>query len=92
MGGRSGYGLPAAASCSSSARCTLAFPATMLPVSLFGIAIAAAELPEMSSYTGGEEETRAKVRQRLNGGLRHIAFFVIPSAVAFLTLGDVIAA
>ena len=65
---------------------------TMLPISLFGIAVAAAELPAMSSSTGSDDETRAHVRQRLNGGLRHIAFFVIPSAVAFMTLGDVIAA
>ena len=28
----------------------------------------------------------------MNAGLRHIAFFVVPSAVAFLALGDVVAA
>ena len=32
------------------------------------------------------------MRDRVNTGLRHIAFFVVPSAVAFLTLGDVVAA
>src|SRR5204862_2875581 len=30
--------------------------------------------------------------RRLNSGLRRIAFFVVPSAMAFLALGDVIAA
>ena len=32
------------------------------------------------------------LRDRLNIGLRQIAFFVVPSAMAFLALGDVIAA
>jgi putative peptidoglycan lipid II flippase len=34
----------------------------------------------------------AYLRPRLDAGLRRVAFFVIPSAVAFLTLGDVMAA
>jgi len=62
-----------------------------LPVSLFGISISAAELPEMSSVVGSESETAAMLRTRLNAGLRRIAFFVIPSAAAFFALGDVIA-
>jgi putative peptidoglycan lipid II flippase len=62
-----------------------------LPVSLFGMSISAAELPEMSSVVGSESEVAALLRQRLNAGLRRIAFFVIPSAAAFLALGDVIA-
>ena len=64
----------------------------MLPVSLFGMSISAAELPAMSSALGGEAEIAADLRQRLNGGLRRIAFFIVPSAMAFLALGDVIAA
>ena len=62
-----------------------------LPVSLFGMAISAAELPEMSSVLGDEPEVATMLRVRLNAGLRRIAFFVIPSAAAFLVLGDVIA-
>ena len=31
------------------------------------------------------------LRRRLNAGLRQIAFFIVPSAVAFLALGDVMA-
>lgn len=65
---------------------------TMLPVSLFGMSVAAAELPAMSSAVGAEGETASHVRERLQAGLRNIAFFVVPSAVAFLVLGDVIAA
>lgn len=64
----------------------------LLPVSLFGMSVAAAELPEMSRAVGSEEEVAAKLRARLGSGLRQIAFFVIPSAMAFLAIGDVIAA
>ena len=61
-----------------------------LPVSLFGMSVSAAELPEMASATGGEAERAAYLRTRLEAGLRQIAFMVVPSAVAFLALGDVI--
>jgi putative peptidoglycan lipid II flippase len=64
----------------------------VLPVSLFGMAVSAAKLPEMSSATGVEAERHTYLRGELDSGLRQIAFFVIPSAAAFLALGDVIAA
>jgi len=63
-----------------------------LPVSLFGISISAAELPAMSGAVDIDPAGVETVRRRLNSGLRQIAFFVIPSAMAFLALGDVIAA
>jgi putative peptidoglycan lipid II flippase len=63
-----------------------------LPVSLFGISISAAELPAMSGAMGIDPAGFETVRRRLNSGLRQIAFFVVPSAVAFLALGDVVAA
>ncbi len=63
-----------------------------LPVSLFGMSVSAAELPAMSSATGNPAEVTALLRDRLQSGLNRIAFFVVPSAVAFLALGDVIAA
>jgi putative peptidoglycan lipid II flippase len=61
-----------------------------LPVSLFGMSVSAAELPAMSGAVG--PDAQAVLRDRLNNGLRQIAFFVVPSAMAFLALGDVIAA
>jgi putative peptidoglycan lipid II flippase len=64
----------------------------LLPVSLFGMSISAAELPEMSSILGNEEEIKNKLSTRLNRGLNRIAFFIIPSVIAFLILGDVIIA
>ncbi len=63
-----------------------------LPVSLFGISVSAAELPAMSGV-GGDAATRGEgLRLRLEPALRRIAFFVVPSATAFLAFGDVIAA
>jgi len=61
-----------------------------MPVSLFGMAISAAELPAMSGARGTPEEIAAYLRARLDGGLRQVAFLVVPSAMAFLALGHVI--
>jgi putative peptidoglycan lipid II flippase len=63
-----------------------------LPVSLFGMSVSAAELPAMSSAVGDVKEIAAQLRRRLDAGLRQIAFFIVPSAVGFLALGDVIVA
>ena len=63
-----------------------------LPVSLFGMSVSAAELPAMSGALGTDEEVAAALRGRLGAGLRQIAFFVVPSAAAFLVLGDVVVA
>jgi putative peptidoglycan lipid II flippase len=63
----------------------------LLPISLFSMSVSAAELPTLSSATGTAEEVASTLRKRLSIGLRRIAFFTIPSAAAFLLLGDVIA-
>jgi putative peptidoglycan lipid II flippase len=63
-----------------------------LPVSLFGMAVSAAELPAMSAALGTPEQIAAKLRARLAAGLQQIAWFVVPSAVAFVALGDVVVA
>jgi putative peptidoglycan lipid II flippase len=62
-----------------------------LPVSLFGMSVSAAELPALSS-AAAERGTYDQLRARLDSGLRNIAFLVVPSAVVFFTLGDVVAA
>jgi putative peptidoglycan lipid II flippase len=64
---------------------------SMLPISLFSMSVSAAELPALSSAIGTPNEIAAVLQQRLTAGLRRIAFFVIPSAVAFLVLGDILA-
>jgi len=63
----------------------------LLPISLFGMSVAAAELPTMSrAAAAGKERTADALRARLNSGLRQISFMVVPSAAAFLFIGDVI--
>lgn len=65
---------------------------SVLPISLFSMSVSAAELPALSSAVGSDDEVAAFLRERLSSGLRRIAFFIIPSAAAFLALGDVLAA
>jgi putative peptidoglycan lipid II flippase len=64
----------------------------LLPVSLFGMSVSAAELPAMAGIQGTPETLSQALRQRMRTGLRRIAVFVVPSAVAFMAFGDVIAA
>ncbi|MBU8897088.1 murein biosynthesis integral membrane protein MurJ [Corallococcus sp. H22C18031201] len=65
----------------------------LIPVSLFGMAVSAAELPEMARATGeGEADAHVKLRTRIDGGARRIAFWVVPSAAAFLFVGDLVSA
>jgi putative peptidoglycan lipid II flippase len=59
-----------------------------LPVSLFGMSVSAAELPAMAAERGAEGERAAALRQRLESGLRRIAYFIVPCAVAFLAVGQ----
>lgn len=62
-----------------------------LPVSIFGMSVSAAELPAMSAAQGSDEERNAILRSRLEAGIHRLAFFIVPCAVAFLVLGDVVA-
>jgi putative peptidoglycan lipid II flippase len=64
----------------------------LLPVSLFGMAISAAELPEMSGVTGDADARAAHLQTRLAGALRRVVFLVVPSAVAFVAIGGAIIA
>ena len=63
-----------------------------LPVSLFGMAVSAAELPAMSGIVAAETDAAVYLRDRLQRALADIAFWIVPSATAFLALGDVVAA
>jgi putative peptidoglycan lipid II flippase len=64
----------------------------MLPISLFGMAVSAAELPEMSSATGDEAARADHLRKRLAPALRRVVFLVVPSALAFVMIGNSIVA
>src|SRR5262252_6951269 len=97
----------------------------LLPISLFGMSVAAAELPELSEEAGeadaaeaaaqapaeefsevaGGAEARGapggakpidgvraeSLRRRISAGSDRIAYFIVPSGVAFMTLGHLIA-
>lgn len=64
----------------------------LLPVSLFGMSISAAELPELARARRETSAELAVLQERVAGAARRIAFFIVPSAVAFVTLGDVLVA
>ncbi len=61
-----------------------------LPISLFGMAVSAAELPEMARATGDAAAVATRLRERLTAAVRRMAFFVLPSTVAFVVLGDAV--
>ena len=76
---------------------TLSYAQTLylLPVSLFGMSVSAANLAEMSRERGSEadsEATKEKLRLHLERGLKQVAFFIVPSTAVFVFLGDVAAA
>ncbi len=61
----------------------------VLPISLFGMSIAASELPELSRGRGDDVDG---ARERVRRALERIAFLLIPTTFAYLTLGDVFVA
>lgn len=61
----------------------------MLPISLFGMSVAAAELPELARR---RTEATAVLAERVARGLERIAFLVVPTVFAYLVLGRVIVA
>ncbi len=67
----------------------------LLPVSLFGMSVSAANLAEISRDRATVRDTAAaneKVRTYLDSGLKQIAFFIVPSTAALIFLGDIAAA
>ena len=64
----------------------------LLPVGLFGMAVSAAELPEMSGAIGDDDARAQHLQNRLRPALRRVVFFVAPSAVAFVAIGGPITA
>jgi putative peptidoglycan lipid II flippase len=61
----------------------------LLPVSLFGMSVAAAELPDLARESG---DAAHALRERTVAAVRRVAFYVVPSFVAFVLLGDVLVA
>ncbi|HXO86847.1 MAG TPA: murein biosynthesis integral membrane protein MurJ, partial [Gemmatimonadales bacterium] len=61
----------------------------VLPISLFGVAVTAVALPDLARDAIGEGANE-QLRTRIALGFRRIAYFVIPSAFAFVALGPTI--
>ena len=64
----------------------------LLPISLFGVSVAAAELPTMSEVEVHDPDTRRRFRLRLEASLGRIAWYVAFTATMFIVVGDVIVA
>ena len=61
-----------------------------LPISMFGLGVAAAELPDLSQVSVYDPDTRRLFRRRLEDGMARIAFYVLPIATMYIVGGDVI--
>ena len=59
----------------------------ILPISLFGLSVAAAELPELSRIGSN---SLPRMAERINAGLRQGLFLAIPTALGYIALGYVI--
>ncbi len=57
----------------------------ILPISLFGMSLAASELPELSRERGASAEV---LTRRMSDALTRLSYFIVPSVVAYLVLGD----
>jgi putative peptidoglycan lipid II flippase len=60
---------------------------SLLPISLFGMSIAASELPELSRQ---RSEASQVLASRVSTALERVSFFMIPSVLAYLTFGDLL--
>lgn len=83
-----------AALLATGAVATLRYAQTLyiLPISLFGMAVAASELPELSRERSRGEAQDRLIANGVQAASERMAFFLIPSTLAFLFLGDVIVA
>ena len=59
----------------------------LLPISLFGISVAASELPELSRLT---DARAARFLRRMRRSLRQISFLTVPTVIGYLAFGYLI--
>jgi len=73
----------------AGAQASLGYAAQLyvLPVSLFGLSVAAAELPELSRLTA---EGLQAFLDRLGRSLTQMSFFVVPTCIGYLAFGSLI--
>jgi putative peptidoglycan lipid II flippase len=61
----------------------------LLPISLFGMSVAAAALPDLARDRDG---AAGALRERTVAAVQRVAFFVVPSFIAFVAIGEVLVA
>ena len=61
----------------------------VLPISLFGVSVAAVSLPDLARDAAGATPNEL-LRARVASGFRRIGYFVVPSSFLFAALGPVI--
>ncbi len=59
----------------------------LLPISLFGVSVAAAELPELARLRGDRRERTENAATRTMHSLSAMSFLVVPTFVGYLALG-----
>ncbi|MFC5381643.1 murein biosynthesis integral membrane protein MurJ [Aquipuribacter nitratireducens] len=67
----------------------------MLPISLFGMAVAAAALPRLSAEGSTDTDdavARERTLRRVDAGLGRVAALVVPTATGYLVVGDLVTA
>jgi putative peptidoglycan lipid II flippase len=71
---------------------TLGYAQTLylLPIALFGMSVAASELPELSRQRGAE--LRDRLARDVERASVRVAYFLVPSTLGYLFLGDVVSA
>ena len=65
---------------------------SLLPVSLFGMSVSAAQLPELSRETAQGEQNYPMLLDRITKSSSQMSFYVIPSATAMFVFGRLMAA
>ncbi len=58
----------------------------LLPVSIFGVSVAASSLPDLSRDSGAMDIDA--LLERLRGGWQRVLFYIVPSAVVCVVFGD----
>lgn len=66
-----------------------AYTLYILPISLFAMSVAAAELPELARRTTSREEAFV---ERLEGALERVGILIVPTVIGYLALGYLIVA
>lgn len=63
----------------------------ILPISVFGVSVAAVSLPDLSREAAGSAPNE-QLRVRIAAGFRRITYFIVPASLLFAALGPVLVA